>query len=206
MPLKLETHRRARPLHFCVLRHAARGPSHDRRRQRAQTALSHLAAEVASPLSAPRAQGVCRSTWLVRPQTVCPWGCGRVVSVGPCPRMLGWIRFSSWGCKVPRSSGHRQCLLQALTPPRDCVLPCCLATLPDVKLCVWESVWATSLGCMPLPGITGGDAGWARPLPGITGGDAGWALPLSGVGEHSSSIVPALWDPSFPDPRGELAV
>ena len=119
-------------------------------------------------------------------------GAAAVWSLSAVSRVLGWIGFSTWGCKVPRSSGHRQRLLQALTPPRDCVFPCCLATLPDVKLRVWESAWATSLGC--------------RPLAGITGGDAGWALPLSGVGEHSSSIVPALWDPSFPDPRGELAV
>lgn len=70
---------------------------------------------MALPLWAPRGQGVCRSTWFIRPQTARPRGCGRVVSVG-VPQVLGWIGFSTWGCRVPRNSGHGVAVLSA-TPP-----------------------------------------------------------------------------------------
>lgn len=75
----------------------------------------------------------------------------------------------------------------------DTTLGLCVSLLfSDFSLMSSSVFGNTSLGCGALPGITRGDAGWA--------------LPLSGVGEHSSSVAPALWDPSFPDPRRELAV
>lgn len=61
---------------------------------------------MASPLWAPRGQGVCRSTWFVRPQRARPQGCSRVVSVG-CAPGAGLDRVLHLGTQSPQKQWTR---------------------------------------------------------------------------------------------------